>query len=62
MKNALTIFEQVEPTPNEANRFRIVEMQMTIDGPRSRMTHTSFATYAEAAQFVKDYDNGHSQP
>lgn len=58
MKNALTIFEQVAPEANPGNRFRIVEMQMTLDGPRSRMTNHSFPTVEQARDFVKEYDNG----
>jgi len=36
-----------------ANRFRIVEGVLTIDGQRDRMTHSSFATKADAEQFIR---------
>lgn len=52
----LLIFEDVNP--NNIQPFRIAELFMTVDGPRTRMTNNSFQTKAAAEHFVKS----HSKP
>ncbi len=50
--STLLIMEQVSPTPSPNNRFRIVEMYISCDGPRTRLTHRSFPTIERAQAFV----------
>lgn len=50
----LSIMEQVSPEPNPDNRFRIVELVMTVDGPRSRLTNHSFPSIEAARHFLKE--------
>lgn len=42
--------------PSYASRFRIVEKLSTIDGQRDRFTNKSFATLAEALEFIKELE------
>jgi hypothetical protein len=48
------IYEQIEPTV-VSNRFRIVEMYLTSDGYRTRLTNSAFTTLADAQQCVKEW-------
>lgn len=49
----LLIMEQVDPEPVPRCRFRIAELIMSIDGPRTRWTYQAFATLDEAKHYVK---------
>lgn len=55
----LQIFEQLHPVPHDRNRFRIMEVMNTVDGPRTRVTDKSFRTLEEARDFV---DPGRPKP
>lgn len=48
----LQIFEQLHPVPHDRNRFRILEVMDTVDGPRTRVTDKSFRTEDEARDFI----------
>ena len=52
----LIIVEVVYPRGHSANRFRVIEKVVTIDGPRDRCTYESFATLAEAEEYVKAHN------
>lgn len=58
MGRSFLIFEQVSPPPPAGCRFRIAETYMTIDGPRTRLTNSSFSTLADAQQFVLGLESG----
>lgn len=55
MRNQLIIFEQVSPEPNNSNLFRIAEVFMTVDGPRTRLTHASYKTFEAAKTYVDSF-------
>jgi hypothetical protein len=42
--------------PNMRNPFRVAELYETIDGTRTRVTHKSFATQAEAIFFINSIE------
>lgn len=48
----LQIFEQLHPVPHNRNRFRILEVYDSCDGPRTRVSDKSFPTLDAAMDFV----------
>jgi hypothetical protein len=50
----LSIFEDVDWYKHPRHRYRLVELVVTLDGPRSRLTHHSFPTLEEARAFVDE--------
>lgn len=51
----LSIHKQMQPIPNPQNVYRIAETVTTVDGPRTRLTHHSFPTLAQARRFVREH-------
>lgn len=52
------MFEQITPIPLPSNRYRIAEMMMTADGPRTRFTNYSCGTSKEAIHIVTALSDG----
>lgn len=58
MTRSFLIFEQVAPPSPAGCRFRIAETYLTLDGPRTRLTNSSFSTLADAQQFLLGLETG----
>lgn len=54
----LLIMEQIAPDPAPGNRFRLIEVYSSVDGPRTRVTHNSFPTAEDARQFIMGIKDG----
>ncbi len=51
----LQIFEQRYPVPRGSNKFRLVEVYASCDGPRMRVSDRSFPTLEAAEDFVDSH-------